>query len=80
MLEIEDVESATKEKYEETLGSSLVAINHLNQVLLILLSFISQHQSEEGFVTKQEEKEKTQTHHQRSDYVLDISIHFLKLS
>ena len=63
-------------KEEKTLGSLGVA--HVNQMQLVLLvSFISHH-AEEGFVNRHEEKDETQTHHWRSDFELDVWIHFLE--
>ena len=56
-----------------------LGVAHVNQMQLILLVFFISHHGEESFVTKYEEKEKSQMHHRRSDKVLDLQIHFLKL-
>ena len=59
-------------------GKRSLGVAHVNQMQLVLLvSFISHH-AEEGFVNRHEEKDETQTHHWRSDFELDVWIHFLE--
>ena len=64
---------------EKIWGKRSLGVAHVNQMQLILLVFFISHHGEERFVTKYEEKEKSQMHHRRSDKVLDMRIHFLKL-